>query len=106
MKTNKEILLETYNLMENTFSSNQFCSVFVHQGGLKQYVSNGYCLKFLKSKCDPLGLSEKRTRSWKKRNIDSKSIQIPLNYELNEEMCIEFLKKRDYKIYKIQTIEL
>lgn len=105
MKTNKEILIETYNLMDNTFSSNQFCSVFVHQGGLKQYVSNGYCLKFLKSKCDPLGLSDKRVRSWKKRTTDS-PVQIALNYELTEEMCIEFLKKRDYKIYKIQTIEL
>lgn len=105
MKRNDEILNQTLQAMPEMFSSNNFCSLFVHNGGLKQYVSSGICLKFLKSKCDPLGVSEKRVRSWKKRTTDS-PVQIPLNYELTEEICIDFLKKRDYKIYKIQTIEL
>ena len=99
-----KILEKTFQQMPNIFTSNQFALRLKVNGAPQDVVTNGMMLVYLRRYADKFGNSPHRTRTWIKRN--PMVHQQAINFELNDEMCIQHLKNKGYRILKMQEIEL
>jgi hypothetical protein len=90
--------------MSTVFTSNTFALCLSKNGAQREVVTNGIMLQYLRANADKFGNSPHRTRSWIKRNPVVQ--QQAINFELTDEMCINHLKNRGYRILKMQEVEL
>lgn len=98
------ILEKTMEEMTTVFSSNTFALCLSKNGAPKEVVTNGVMLEYLRANADKFGNSPHRTRSWIKRNILVQ--QQAINFDLTDEMCINYLKNKGYRILKLQEVEV
>lgn len=99
-----QILESTFQQMPNIFTSNQFALRLEINGAPREVVTNGIMLAYEREHANPLGKSEHRNRTWiKKQPVIEQQV---INFELTDEVCIEHLKSRGYRILKMQEVEV
>jgi len=99
-----EILDRTFKQMPNIFSSNFFALRLEANGAPRYVVVNHIMLDYIKQHAEKYGDSPHRTRTWiKKQPVIEQQV---INFELTDEVCIEHLKSRGYRILKMQEVEI
>jgi len=89
MNNINEILDRTMSQMDMVFTSNNFAIAFVKNGGRQMDIDKGNMLYYLRNNAQPYGNTTKRVRTWCKKSF--KQQHSVINFELNEQECIDFL---------------